>query len=150
VRGSPLMPRVGPFVIEGFARRTSCVPFLHELGTVGGVNHGLPAAAGQPITLAPSRKTGRSPWLVRAVTWGRSNERPRTSASPDLQTRRTHPAAHISSAGMHRSRSANPDRPHADSFATFFRLSPSRYKINPCILLPLLLGIPRAVRLRSA
>jgi hypothetical protein len=36
------------------------------------------------------------------------------------------------------------------SFATFFRLTPSRYKSNPCILLRLLLGIPRAVRLRSS
>src|SRR6267154_1543010 len=28
------MLRVGPFVMEGFARRTRCVPFLHELGNV--------------------------------------------------------------------------------------------------------------------
>jgi hypothetical protein len=35
--------------MEGFARRTRCVPFLHELGNVGGVDHGLPAGAGQLV-----------------------------------------------------------------------------------------------------
>ena len=42
------MPRVGPFVMEGFARRTNCVPFLHELGNVSG-DHRLPAGAGQLV-----------------------------------------------------------------------------------------------------
>jgi hypothetical protein len=46
------MLRVAPFVMEGFARRTSCVPFLHELGSVGGVGHGLPAGAGQLVQRA--------------------------------------------------------------------------------------------------
>jgi len=62
------MPRVGPFVIEGFARRTSCVPFLHELGNVGGVNHGLPAAAGQPITRRTFKKDWQIAWLLGAIT----------------------------------------------------------------------------------